>query len=122
MGIAENTFIIFLGDNGGDAPLGDAADYGSSAPLKGKKGSEYEGGVRVPFIAAWAKPDPSNKFQKQFPIAQNYVQTQFGTVMDIYPTVLSVAGVDTPQNLTLDGSNMKKLMAGKKTEAGEMMY
>lgn len=114
MGIAENTFIIFLGDNGGDAPLGDAADYGSSAPLKGKKGSEYEGGVRVPFIAAWAKPDPSNKFQKQFPIAQNYVQTQFGTVMDIYPTVLSVAGVDTPQNLTLDGSNLKKLMAGKK--------
>lgn len=114
MGIAENTFIIFLGDNGGDAPLGDAADYGSSAPLKGKKGSEYEGGVRVPFIAAWTKPDPSNKFQKQFPIAQNYVQTQFGTVMDIYPTVLSVAGVDTPQNLTLDGSNMKKLMAGKK--------
>ena len=31
LGIAENTLIIFLGDNGGDAPLGGAADYGSSA-------------------------------------------------------------------------------------------
>lgn len=114
MGIAENTLIIFLGDNGGDAPLGGAADYGSAAPLKGKKGSEYEGGVRVPFIAAWAKPDSSNKFQKKFPIAQNYVQTQVGTVMDIYPTVLSAAGVDTPKDCVLDGSSMKKLFAGKK--------
>lgn len=43
MGIAENTLIIFLGDNGGDAPLGDAADYGSSAPFKGKKDRNMRG-------------------------------------------------------------------------------
>lgn len=114
MGIAENTMIIFLGDNGGDAPLGGAADYGSSAPLKGKKGAEYEGGVRVPFIASWCKQDKSNKFQKRFPIADNYVQTQFGTVMDIYPTVLDVAGVSVPKDYVLDGSSMTKLFAGKK--------
>ena len=88
LGIAENTLIIFLGDNGGDAPLGGAADYGSSAPFKGKKGSEYEGGVRVPFIVAWAHPDAGNKFQKAFPVAQNAIQTQMGTVMDIYPSYL----------------------------------
>ena len=75
MGIAENTMIIFLGDNGSNAPLGGAADYGSSAPLKGKKGAEYEGGVRVPFIAAWAKPSEGH---------------------------------------VLDGSDLKKLFAGKK--------
>ena len=40
LGVAENTLILFLGDNGGDAPLGGPADYGSSAPLRGKKGSE----------------------------------------------------------------------------------
>ena len=50
LGIAEDTFIIFLGDNGGDAPLGGAAEYGSAAPFKGKKGSEYEGGVYVPAL------------------------------------------------------------------------
>lgn len=38
LGIAENTLILFLGDNGGDAPLGDERGYGSSAPLRGKKG------------------------------------------------------------------------------------
>ena len=113
LGVAENTMIIFLGDNGGDAPLGGPNDYGSSAPLRGKKGSEYEGGMRVPFIAGWAKPDATNKFQKAYPIAQNAVQTQMATIMDIYPTVLSVAGVEAPKNHVLDGNDMKKLFQGK---------
>lgn len=113
LGIAENTLIIFAGDNGSDAPLGDAADYGSSAPLKGKKGSEYEGGVRIPFIAAWAKPNAENRFQKQLPIASNAVQTQMATMMDIYPTLLYVAGAKVPSGHILDGSNLKKLLTGK---------
>ena len=114
LGVAENTLIIFLGDNGGDAPLGEAADYGSSAPFKGKKGAEYEGGVRIPFIVSWAHPDENNKYQKAYPIARNAVQTQMGTVMDIYPTVLSVAGIKAPKDHVLDGSDLKKLLSGKK--------
>ena len=113
LGVAENTLILFLGDNGGDAPLGGPADYGSSAPLRGKKGSEYEGGVRVPFIASWAKPDTNNKFQKKYPIANNAVQLQQGTVMDLYPTILSVAGVKAKKNYPLDGTDLKKLLQGK---------
>ena len=113
LGVAENTLILFLGDNGGDAPLGGPADYGSSAPLRGKKGSEYEGGVRVPFIASWAKPDTNNKFQKKYPIANNAVQLQQGTVMDLYPTILSVAGVKAKKHYPLDGSDLKKLLQGK---------
>jgi aspartyl-tRNA synthetase len=114
LGIAENTLILFMGDNGGDAPLGGAADYGSSAPFKGKKGSEYEGGVRVPFIASWAKPDEDNKFQKEYPIAVNAIQTQMGTIMDIFPTVLSAAGLDMPQDYTCDGSDLKRLLNGQR--------
>ena len=113
LGVAENTLILFLGDNGGDAPLGGPADYGSSAPLRGKKGSEYEGGVRVPFIASWAKPDTNNKFQKKYPIANNAIQLQQGTVMDLYPTILSVAGVKAKKNYPLDGTDLKKLLQGK---------
>lgn len=113
-GIAENTIIFFMGDNGSDAPLGGPADYGSSAPLRGKKGSEYEGGMRVPFIAAWAKVNPDNKFQKAYPIATGSIQTQMATIMDLYPTVLSIAGIDLPKNHILDGNDLKKLLAGKK--------
>ena len=112
LGIAENTLIIFLGDNGGDAPLGGPADYGSSAPLKGKKGSEYEGGVRVPFIMSWAKPNSNNVFQRMYPIAEGKVQTQMATIMDVYPTVLAAAGIDVPENHVLNGSDLKRLLQG----------
>ena len=114
LGIAENTMIIFLGDNGGDAPLGGPEEHASSAPLRGKKGAEYEGGMRVPFIMGWAQPNKKNKFQKQYPVAINGVQTQMATIMDIYPTVLSVAGVDAPKDYVLDGNDLKKLARGKK--------
>ena len=52
-GIAENTLIFFLGDNGGDAPLAGTDDISSSAPLRGRKGSKWEGGVRVPGLLVW---------------------------------------------------------------------
>jgi arylsulfatase A-like enzyme len=90
LGIAENTLIIFLGDNGSDAPLGDEKGHFSSAPLRGKKGTEYEGGTRVPFIAGWAKPAMNASIQKSFPIKQRAIQEQMATVMDIYPTILSL--------------------------------
>ncbi len=67
----------------------------------------------MPFIASWASVNKKNPFQKRFPIASHGVQTQMGTVMDIYPTVLSVAGVNVPKGYVLDGSNLKTLLKGK---------
>lgn len=113
LGVAENTLIIFLGDNGGDAPIGDMRGYGSSAPLRGKKGTEFEGGMRVPFIAAWAKSQPGNKFQKRLPIPQGVMQTRIGTIMDIYPTVLKLAGCHAPEGYTVDGHDLSRLLAGR---------
>lgn len=113
VGVAENTLIFFLGDNGGDAPLGGDIDYGSCAPLKGKKGAAYEGGVRVPCIIAWAKNSNNSQIQEDFPIAKNAIQNQIGTVMDFYPTILDVANIEIPQNLDLDGSSLRKLLSGK---------
>jgi arylsulfatase A-like enzyme len=113
LGVAEDTLVIFLGDNGSDAPLGDKYGHTSSAPLRGKKGSHYEGGMRVPFIAAWAKPDPKNKWQKNLPIAQGVIQPQLGTVMDLYPTILALAGVKNPVDHAVDGIDLAQQFAGK---------
>ncbi|MEM1354014.1 MAG: sulfatase [Planctomycetota bacterium] len=112
-GVAENTLVLFLGDNGGDAPLGETHGHGPSAPFRGKKGTHYEGGMRVPFIAAWAKPNPDHPVQRAWPIPAGGVQTQFGTVMDLYPTVLSLAGLDNPQGHTIDGDDLKTQLLGQ---------
>ena len=113
IGQAENTLLIFLGDNGSDAPMGDKAGHTSSAPYRGKKGMEFEGGMLVPAIISWAKPAPDNKFQKEYPISQGGIQTQMATIMDIFPTVLSVARIDNPEGHTLDGSDLRTLLSGK---------
>lgn len=123
LGIAENTLIIFLGDNGSDAPLGDDKGYTSSAPLRGKKGTEFEGGVRVPFIACWGKPDANNPVQKKLPIAIGGIQRQMGTVMDIYPTLLSLAGTTNPAGHVIDGIDLRTQLEGKvnKNRSGKVL-
>ena len=111
--VAEDTLVIFLGDNGSDAPLGDQHAVACAAPLRGKKGAHYEGGMRVPFIAAWAKPNSENKFQKALPIPAGALQTQMANVCDLMPTILDVVGVDAPKDHVVDGSPMNRLLTGE---------
>lgn len=112
-GVAESTFVIFLGDNGSDAPLGDPHSVGSSAPLRGKKGSHYEGGTRVPFIAGWAKLNPENTHQQTLPIPAGVVQAHMASVEDLFPTVLDIAKAKAPAAHVIDGQNLRALLTGK---------
>lgn len=114
LGVAENTIIFFLGDNGSDAPLGHQHAVACAAPLRGKKGSHYEGGMRVPFIAAWAKPANGNKWQQQWPIAAGTIQSQQAAVQDLFPTVLAIADVDAPAKHVVDGQQLSKLLTGQR--------
>jgi len=113
LGVAENTLVIFLGDNGTDGPLGNQHEIACAAPLRGKKGAHYEGGMRVPFIAAWAAADASNPFQKKLPIPAGRVQTQLAAVYDLYPTLLDLTGSQNPRSHTLDGRNTATLLRGR---------
>ncbi|MCZ2343407.1 MAG: sulfatase [Bacteroidales bacterium] len=113
LGVAENTVIFFLGDNGSDAPLGDPHAVASAAPLRGKKGSHYEGGMRVPFLAAWAKPQDTHPCQKRFPIGRNAIQPQIAAVMDLFPTILGLAQVPTPAGHVVDGQRLDTLLRGQ---------
>ena len=111
-GIAENTLIFFLGDNGSDAPLGGMDAIASSSPFRGMKGSKWEGGVRVPFIAAWAKPDVNNPFQQRLPIKAGAIQKQSGAIYDIFPTITELVQAPVPEGHVVDGHSLKPLLEG----------
>jgi arylsulfatase A-like enzyme len=102
--LAENTILIFSSDNGG---VGGYAREGlkrggavtDNAPLRSGKGSLYEGGTRVPFLVRWPGV---TKASSQSDIPSIHV--------DIFPTLLEVAGARPPANQILDGQSLVKLM------------
>ena len=122
LGVAENTLIFFLGDNGSDAPLGHQHAVACAAPLRGKKGSHYEGGTRVPFIAAWAKPSAGNAFQKRLPIAAGAIQSQQAAVYDLFPTLLALTGKSAPTTHAVDGARLDTLLTGKRDATREETF
>lgn len=73
----ENTLIIFTGDNGGHLP-----DLANNGPLRDGKQSMYEGGLRVPTVISWPHQ-----------IKAGSISQQVNLSMDIYPTLLEIAGV-----------------------------
>lgn len=95
LNLDENTMVVFISDNGGDA----AANNG---PLRAGKTSLFEGGLRVPMIARWPGRIPRNK-----------VIDGFATTMDFFPTFLAAAGTQPPPGLKLDGFNILPVLEGK---------
>jgi len=116
LGVANNTLVFFLGDNGSDAPLGDPHEVACAAPLRGKKGAHYEGGMRVPFIAAWAQADRNNPHQQRLRIPAGAIQSQVANVTDLFPTITSVVAVDPPADHVVDGASIATLLAGQRDE------
>ena len=101
LGVAENTLVVFLSDNGGD---------NINTPLREKKGTLYEGGVRVPMIWSWAKTNAANSFQAALPIASGSRQTDSVLAWDIYSTLLGVAGVAV--TAPVDGEDLRGYLRG----------
>lgn len=98
--LSENTLVIFTADNGPWLVKG--ADSGSAGPLRGGKGSTWEGGVRVPTIAWW----PGN-------IAPNSKIDAIAGTIDLLPTTVSLAGGTVPETPVIDGRDLSPLLLGK---------
>jgi len=108
--IAENTLVIFTSDNG--PWLIKKADSGSAGPLRGGKGSTWEGGMRVPTIAWWpGKIAPNSS-----------VDAITGTI-DLLPTAVTLAGGTVPDQPVIDGRDISPLLFGKtKTSPRDIQY
>ena len=102
--VAPNTLVIFTSDNG--PWLIKEADSGSAGPLRGGKGSTWEGGVRVPTIAWWP-----GKIA-----AGTSVDAVAGTI-DLLPTAVSVTGGKLPEQPVIDGRDISPILLGKTTES-----
>lgn len=109
LGVAEDTLIVFMSDNGGDAP-GENVNQ-SNAPLRHKKASKYEGGARVPMLAAWAAPNPDNPHQKRLPITAASRTDDIVAIFDIFPTLASIAGIEAPSEI--DGHDLTPYLRGE---------
>lgn len=118
LGVAEETLIIFISDNGGDAPIqqnyagniGFIDKVGAVAPLRARKGSRYEGGTRVPMIVSWAKHNPSNPTQRAYPIAPHSVNHHIVAIWDIFPTIAHLAQAKYTHKI--DGHSLLPLLTG----------
>lgn len=117
LGVADNTVVFFLGDNGSDAPLGHQHAVACAAPLRGKKGAHYEGGMRVPLIGAWLKANKDNKHQKRLPIPAGAIQDQLAAVHDLFPTILGAAGIEPPSGHVVDGRLLDTLLSGQRDDS-----
>lgn len=106
-GLADNTVVIFMSDNGGLAAHTRAAPvHVQNAPLRSGKGSGYEGGIRVPLVVKWPGHVPRG--------AVNHTPT---ITDDIFPTLLDIAGVAHATALTKGtiGRNLRALISGTGT-------
>ncbi len=95
MDLEENTLVVFLSDNG-------PQQVRYNRGLFQRKGSVYEGGIRVPCFARWPLRIPAD--------------TQLKTIaahIDWMPTILDACRVDVPENLQLDGKSLMGLLEGK---------
>ena len=106
LGVRDDTLVFFLTDNGGARNM--RAD---NRPLRGYKGDFYEGGVRVPFAVSW--PARIEGGTKRDAIVSS---------LDVLPTVLSAAGVETEAGRPLDGRDMLPVLSGAATTLHESLF
>ncbi|MCP4192472.1 MAG: sulfatase [Planctomycetaceae bacterium] len=94
--LEERTIVIFFSDNGGFGPATDMH------PLKGYKGTYYEGGIRVPFFVKWPHVVAAGS-RSQEPIIG----------VDLYPTICEMAGASLPSDQLGDGESLLPIFRGE---------
>ncbi len=102
----DNTLLFFLTDNGGAKAM-----MANNAPLRGFKGSHYEGGIRTPFVVSWPAA-----FKGGRTIAAPVIS------LDILPTALEAAGVPPPKDTAFDGKSLLPLLTDRTTRHHDALF
>jgi arylsulfatase A-like enzyme len=101
-GAEQDTLVFFFSDNGGPISVTPC----SNAPLRGAKGSIFEGGVRVPFVVSWpGKLKEGTRFEQ--PVIS----------LDVFATACAAAGATVPEKVKLDGVDILPALSGASSAA-----
>jgi arylsulfatase len=99
-GIADDTLVLYISDNGPDS-----AHYpqvSSAGPFRGYLGSAYEGSIRTPALARWPGHVPAGA-----------VTNEIVALVDVFPTLARIAGVEVPDDRAIDGVEQTALLLGE---------
>ncbi len=99
LGLEKDTLVLYTSDNGPARPA--TPQNGSAGPLRGRKGSTWEGGLRVPCIVRWPGKVPAGR-----------VRGEIVSTMDVLPTFARLAGTSPPAGRVIDGVDVWPLIAG----------
>ena len=97
LGLEEDTIVIFMTDNG------TALGNGFNAGMRSFKGSEYDGGHRVPFFIRWPGRIPAGK--DVVPITAH---------IDVLPSLIDLCGLQKPAKVVFDGKSLRPLLSDAK--------
>ena len=104
-GVADDTLVIFTSDNGPWLNFGDHA--GAAGPFREGKGTTWEGGVRVPFVARWPRGIPPGR-----------VSPALAANLDVLPTLVEAAGARLPE-APIDGISFLGVLKGAQPASRE---
>jgi arylsulfatase A-like enzyme len=122
-GVANNTLFVFTSDNGGSTAENNDTKYpddqcpsgrlpGDNRPLRGRKGTLYEGGIRVPTLVRWPDRLPAGS-EQNYPAA----------VIDWMPTFCAAAAAEVDgERLKWDGQNLLPMLTGQSKPAERTLY
>ena len=99
LALDRRTLVIFTSDNGSTG-----RDGGSNAPLRGTKGTTWEGGMREPCVMYWPGRIPGRT-----------VCSEICSTMDVLPTIAYLAGCELPSDRVIDGIDIHSLMFNEST-------
>ncbi len=119
LGLAENTFVVFTSDNGPWSAVpermvangNERHHAGTAGLLEGRKATPYEGGHRVPAIIRFPGIIPAGR-----------VAADMATTMDLYMTVMDLAGVSMPEDMTFDGQTLLPFLKGESSAPTQTFY
>jgi arylsulfatase A-like enzyme len=103
-GVREDTLVVYASDNGPDVHAHPWT--GSPGPFRGQLGTVREGAIRAPMMIRW--PDRTQAGR---------VTNEIVALVDLYPTLASIAGADLPDDRGLDGLDQRAFLVGEREES-----